>query len=1153
MKRRFSTPAPIRLYLLGEPCLEVNGQVLPLPQRESLLRLFARLALAIGQPLSRKTLAFSLWPEESESEALANLRRHLYLLQRALPGEAQSLLLISSQTVCWADSPACWLDVRVFERESEDLDELEEMVSLYRGDLATGVDTDEWILARREELRSRHRALLKKLSLAYLEQNQLERALNYCRKLTEQDRWDEEAARLQMTLETLAGNRAAALNTYQRLADELKREIHAQPMPETMALYSDILNNRLPRLALPKKPSSEALFISRAPELAQLQTLLAEARKRQGRMVFISGEAGVGKTSLLQEALRRFMESCGEDLPRVFWGYCPPPTSASPATPYAPWKQIFAAAAPLLARNAEIPPEWLNRLLPLVPNLSLLRPGLLAPAQPDAAELRAALRQGITFLALEQPLILVLEDVHWADDASLELLADLADTCQTLPLLLLLTHRAAEAPAALLTLKRDLRRRRCAQEIPLRAFDENETRLFLEKMLGRETVTAALLNEIQRYAAGLPLLLREAAESLRQAQSMARRSPASLRETIRLRLTKLGDQAQRMLEAAAVLGFSFSHLELETLLGWPAPAFAAVLDDLQAQRLILDAVSAGLDDYTFPHQLIHQIILESIPAERASLLHEQAARALETVHAGQTGFAAEIAAHYEAANQPVAAARFWLTHAQELTDLPAFEQADEAIERAIALIGSSDSRQVRELSAQAALLRSVLAHYRGQAAEALSLVENALTACREFPRLYVHALIRQAHILCTCDRYPEAHQVISQALEIAHLAEDGPAVLHALNIRGITALMLGRTREAIQDLQQALSLEESTASPSAQTVQSLNHLGTALVFVQEYAQAAETLTKTVELAQGGGLKRLESAALTMLGQISLNQGRYSEAIRLYSRAIETAGESYLPGMWGKFAGRGAAFLRMGSLDEARKDFERGLEIARQVESRYGNVLMRVYLALTSLAGGSAPLASLPELEAEAAAYALHAVVLLTSLAHAALWRLLGDGEQSLAAAQCAAQAAQASGVPQFLQNAQLEMLLTQSLFGELPDPAALQSLSEAAQTAGEVPQQARAALALAALLHRQGQPAEALSACQRALTLARSCPDQPLIGESLLLLLRLHEALGQREQAQACRAELLALAQTAYAPLVLALEADSPLRPVIRAACGASL
>ena len=332
MKRRFSTPAPIRLYLLGEPCLEVNGQVLPLPQRESLLRLFARLALAIGQPLSRKTLAFSLWPEESESEALANLRRHLYLLQRALPGEAQSLLLISSQTVCWADSPACWLDVRAFERESEDLDELEEMVSLYRGDLATGVDTDEWILARREELRSRYRALLKKLSLAYLEQNQLEHALNCCRKLTEQDRWDEEAVRLQMTLETLAGNRAAALNTYQRLADELKREIHAQPMPETMALYSDILNNRLPRLALPKKPASEALFISRAPELAHLQTLLTEARKRQGRMVFISGEAGVGKTSLLQEALQRVRDRAAELGLTLRWDLPVPYSAANPVS-----------------------------------------------------------------------------------------------------------------------------------------------------------------------------------------------------------------------------------------------------------------------------------------------------------------------------------------------------------------------------------------------------------------------------------------------------------------------------------------------------------------------------------------------------------------------------------------------------------------------------------------------------------------------------------------------------------------------------------------------------------------------------------------------------------------------------------------------------
>jgi DNA-binding SARP family transcriptional activator len=1139
--------AHLRIFLLGEVRLEIGGKIVPLPRRESLLRLFVRLLLQSGQPLSRKALAFSLWPDETEAGALANLRRHLYLLRNALPPPAQRLLRVSSQTVSWADSEDCWLDVRAFERESSDIDELEEIVRLYAGDLAPGVDMDEIILARREELRSRYLDLLKRLIQACLDQNQLARALRWARKLTAQDPWDEEAARLQMTLEALTGNRAAALATYQRLARDLERDLRTRPMPEIMALYNDILNNRLPRLAPQKKIPPEPHFVGRAHELAQLQALLAALRDGQGQMVFISGEAGVGKTALVREAFYRFLEPSGEKSPHVFWGHCPPLARGALPHPYAPWRQIFAAAAPLLARSAEIPPEWLSRILLLVPDLSLLRPGLLAPAQPDAAELHAALRRGLQFLAMQRPLALVLEDVHWADAASLELLADLADACQTVPLMLLVTHRTTGVPAALLDLKRELRRRRCLREIPLRAFTEEETRLLLDKLLGRQTLTPALYDEINSYARGIPLLLCEGAESLRQAQQLSRRPLLTLREAIRMRLARLDREAQQMLEAAAVLGFSFSHRELETLLGWPPAACATVLDGLQAQGLVLDAASSGPDDYMFPHQLIYQIILDEIPLDRKVRLHEQAARALENVHAGRAGFAAEIAAHYEAAQKPLPAARFYLVHAQELTDLGTFEQAEEVIEQAVALLGEETaSRESRELRARAALQRGVIAHHRGQTAEALSQIEIALAACREFPSLYTDALIRQASVLHTCDRYPEAHQAASQSLDIARTLGEKPAIAHALSVRGMAALLMGHLHEAIQDLQEALSLEESTNGLSAQALQSLTHLGTALVFVQNYDQAQEMLTKTIEPSHKGGLRRIESAALTMLGQIALNQGRYGEAVRIYSRALELAGASHQPNMWVKFAGRGAALLRMGGLEEARQDFERGFEAARQVESRYGQLLLRAYLALTDLAQGRAPADSLTGLEAEAAALELHPVVFLTGLARAGLWRLLGRWESALGACRRALQAAQASGVPQFVQQAQLEALMAQAQ-GGTPDWTLFEGLSEAARASGEVPQQARASLVRTAYLERQGNPAEALAAAQRALNLARACPDQPLMGESLMMLFRLYEALHQAEPAQACRAELRALAESAYAPLHLALDPDSSLRPILLA------
>ena len=1137
-------PDLLRIYLLGEVRLEADGKISLLPQRERLLCLFVRLVLQSGQPQPRKSLAFSLWPDESEANALANLRRHLYLLRRALPPAAQKYLHISAQTVLWSASEHCWLDVHAFESEGEDINELEEIAELYCGDLALGVDLDEWIVGRREELRSRYFTLLKKLTQACLQANNLERALKWARKLVAQDPWDEEAIRLQMTVEALNGNRAGALATYRSLEQRLQQELRTQPMPETMALYSDILKNRLLRASLAKKTPSPTIFIGRTHELAQLEAAFRTLRSGQGRIVLISGEAGVGKTYLLQETFRRYFDSEDEGKVRLFWGHCPPPAGDAPPLPYAPWRQIFSATAPLLARSGEKPPEWLNWLLLLVPDLGLLRPGLLAPSQPDAAKLCTACRQALNSLAIDRPLVLVIEDAHWADDASLELLADLAETCQTLPLLIILTHRPAAAPPALLNLKRHLRQRRRVEEIYLKVFNEQESRLFLEKMLGRKVLTPVLQDEINRYAQGLPLLLREAAETLRRAQHGSPQPMSSLRDAVRLRLAQLDASARQMLEAAAVLGFAFSDYELQTMLGLSSKTYGLLMDGLQAQGLVLHAATPGFYDYTFSHQLIHQVIRDEISVTQSVLLHERAARTLENLHAGKVGFSDRIAIHYEAAQQALQAARFWLIHAQEMIDLAAFVQAEEAIGRATALASQQPAwHQNRELLAQAAILQGVLAHYCGHSDEALRHLDFALAAIRDFPALRAVVLARQASILYTSDRYPEAYQVASQSIELARTLGDKTTLGQALNIRGIIALMIGRPQEAIQDLEQTLT-DDAIANPSTQTLQSLNHLGTALVFIQDYRRAQEMLDKTVELSSRSGLRRVESAALMMLGQIAFNQGRYNDAIHLYSKSIAVAETSYLPGLWIKFAGRGAALLRMGRLTEARQDLECGLQVARQVETPYGELLLRTYLSLTALAQGRAPADSLAQLEAEALALDLHAVVYLASLGQAELWRLLGERQAALSACQRAMRAAQASGVSHFVQHARLEALITHGM-ADGADLTDLRQLTQAARAAGEMPQQARASLALALDLRGKEKFSAALSAAQRALTLARACPDQPLIGECLLVLHSLQQALAQPEQAQICCNELRALAARAYAPLLLAIDPNSALRPMV--------
>ncbi|NWF64362.1 MAG: AAA family ATPase [Chloroflexi bacterium] len=1122
-----------RLLLLGAPRIEVNSNVLPLLQRDTLICLFVRLALQPNQPHTRRKLAFSIWADISEQEALANLRRHLYLLRKTLPETLRPALKISTQSVLFDLPSNVWVDVTAFERPASSRPDMEAAVALYTGELAQGVEVNDFILVRREELRARYLGLLLSLAKTCMEQEEPESVIRWARKLISHDPWNEEAVRLCMTAEARLGNRSAALTMYKTLEENLQSAIGAQPMPESMALYREILHNHL-RPVASRHPSAEWLpFVGRDNELTVLKHALHDIQKKHGGFVFIHGPAGVGKTTLIREALRRYLPA---EAVQIFWGNCQP---TGVERPYGLWQQILNLGAPLLARRADVSPEWLNQLLPLIPDLSLLRSGLIPFARPDTAELRSALRQGIYALASDQPLVVIIEDSHWMDTASLEFLNELTDGVFQQPILFLITHRIEDSPLALLDLKRILRRKRASQDLLLQAFTPAETQTFLETALKTKNIPFETLTEVSRYAEGMPLLLREAAQILRKQRQTQTKGDAlpSLHESLKIRLGSLTLPARDMLETAAILGFSLAENELQAALQWQPEAYAAALDILQSERLLLENTRIGGDDHTFSHHLIHQIILDEIPNLRAKQLRARAAQALEQIHADETGFAAEIASQYEQADLFPPAARFWLKHAQESTDLAAFETALASIARAERLLTDTDTDpQIQELRAQAALQRGVIALYQGHGEHALHLLEQAVTQTRPFPSLFANALSMQAYALYTRDQSKNAHRAADQAFNLSLTLNDTANAVRALNIRAVSALMLGQTSQAIDDLGNALSLlEQNKLSASAQTVQSLNHLGTALVFAQDYTQARQILDRTVKLSNQGGLRRLEAAALTMLGQIALNCGQYENAIRTYDRAIEVAGSSYLPGMWGKFAGRGWALARCGNLSAARKDFTHGLEAATKVESRYGQILMRCYLTFTALAAGEPPSASLADLEAESAALNLHPVVFFAANIQGQLWRILQNEQKAQAAHARAAAAAHASKVPSFIQMARLQEMLTHAIQNQTIELNELSALHRSALDSGEAPLQTLAHLVKAYQALRTGSLTHALTEAQSALILARSCPDQQLIGDSLLLMGRLYCETHDETQAQACYAEVRALANSAFAPLKICL------------------
>ncbi|MER6948181.1 BTAD domain-containing putative transcriptional regulator [Nonomuraea sp. NPDC000554] len=660
----------VLIRVLGSFGAEVNGESVPLggPRQRGVLAL---LVAARGQVVSVDRMIEDLWRGEPPSRALASLQAYVSNLRRLLepgrPPRTPARLLVSASPGYALRLPPKSVDAWRFEDlldEARTLTEpqaararLAEALGLWQGPAFAEVDDEPWAAAETARL-NELRLLARELDVAAgLRTGDPASVVPEAERLTRDEPLREEGWRLHALALWSSARQADALATLRRARATFADELGLDPGPDLVALEEAILAQRIDilRTAVPPPPATTpphatpphdarlhdasphraashdatlhraASFVGRKGELAALVSAAGEAAADGARVALVTGEAGLGKSTLL--------EHLGAQLERDGWlvaaGRCPEVDGAPPAWAWVEALRVVAAAVP--------PGEFAEDLAPLLSDSM--------PVDSDAAAGRFRLRRAVwgwlAAAATERPVAVVLDDLHWADTTTLGLLG--GGVGVRAPILVVAAYRSDESEHLTETLGA------LARTAPLRiALPGLDGAAVAELVRAESEADDATVAGIAERTGGNPFYVRESARLLNGEGALVALSevPEGVRDVLRRRLARLPESGVSVLRLAAVAGRESS---VDVLVQAADSDGDGVLDALDAGVIagLLDEPGPGR--VRFVHALVRDTLVADVSRLRAARMHARIAAALEG-----TGDVAALAHHYARAGSPKA-------------------------------------------------------------------------------------------------------------------------------------------------------------------------------------------------------------------------------------------------------------------------------------------------------------------------------------------------------------------------------------------------------------------------------------------------------------------------------------------------------------------
>jgi DNA-binding SARP family transcriptional activator len=931
----------LRLFLLGAPRIERDGSPVDLDTRKA-IALVAYLAIE-GQTFRRDSLAGLLWPEHGGDQARGALRRTLSTLKKGMGGEGVE----ADRATVGLTSDAVWTDATEFRRLIEQsqvpfaegdpdacLALLERAIQLYRGDFMAGfslrdsVDFEDWQYFQSESHRRLMTSALERAVECLTMRGRFAEAIDRARRWLSLDSLHEPAHRKLMALFAWNDQRASALKQYRECVGLLDRELGVPPLEETTELYRQITDNRLPEpelLALPQDLGSVEVadvhvptptpLVGRTTELALLLNAY-ESVGAAGRVALIEGEAGIGKSRLADEFLTRMHER-GSMTATV---RCHPEET----------QLAFGVVTGLLRQTLEekgtewlevVPVHWLSECARLLPELMSLGIDVSPPTRLDDPGAQARFFEGIaSFLTAAsdgpQRGVLLVDDLHWTDESSLDALLYLAGRLRGRPLLLLGTFRSDEVGTS-------ARVRRLATAAGQYSIDNIELRRLTRDEVS-ELVTAArpgdasLSDRLYEETEGLPFFLVEYLAALDEGadpESPQWSPPSGVRELLSSRVEQMNETARQVLTTAAVIGRSFDFDTVREAGGRSDDETVTSLDDLTAAGLIKEVAPAGNGSPTFDfsHEGIRRLVYDDASSARRRLLHGRVADSLARSRRRAGVEPGAIAHHYEHAGDDAAAASYYELSGRKASSLFAHAEAMAHFRSALAL-GHPEPARIHEALAD---IQTFSGDYSGalieyETAAALSDQHDLVTiehkigtvhhrrgdldSARSHFEVALELLDDNDHArrsrVCS-DLSLTAHRsgdsaaaelLANEALGLAEKTEDTNALAQAHNILGILAKSRGDVDSALEHLQQSADLAGDLSDPTAR-IAALNNLALARGEAGEPDAAIEILNEALKLCTEQQDRHREAALHNNLADLFHRNGDRERSMEHLKQAV----------------------------------------------------------------------------------------------------------------------------------------------------------------------------------------------------------------------------------------------------------------------------